>query len=208
MLLQGTQQCRAYVEKATLLELLDSEQVQKLERHSDSAFVLTHSEYHHCPTPDCTNIVYYKTGPPIVDCFRCQRVSCLKCGVSPFHAGQTCEQAAMQRRRQDRFPQYIPSRVDCSRANEEAQYEFKTTDAAVMRAGLNIRTCRRCGNAIESSGGCLKMKCRCGYRFCFECGSENAQCNCTPSHHGFTDNVTGLGDFHGLRGEKSYTAHL
>lgn len=27
--------------------------------------------------------------------------------------------------------------------------------------------------------GCFKMKCRCGYRFCFKCGSENAQCECT-----------------------------
>jgi hypothetical protein len=38
----------------------------------------------------------------------------------------------------------------------------------------NIRICKRCGNAIVKASGCLKMKCRCGYRFCFKCGSENA----------------------------------
>lgn len=41
---------------------------------------------------------------------------------------------------------------------------------------------------IEKSDGCFKMMCNCGYRFCFKCGSENAQCNCTrefypESHH-------------------------
>lgn len=35
--------------------------------------------------------------------------------------------------------------------------------------------------------------------------SENALCGCTPAHHGFTDNRTGMGDFAGLNETKSYT---
>jgi len=70
-------------------------------------------------------------------------------------------------------------------------------DRECLRA-LGVRTCRRCGSNIEHRGGCYKMKCRCGYRFCFVCGSENARCGCTPDDHGFLDNRTGNGDFAGL----------
>ena len=103
---------------------------------------------------------------------------------------------------------------DRSRANEEAKYDFniETTnnsndgnDNAQSDLPGNIKRCRRCGNGVELQSGCLKMKCLCGYRFCYQCGSENAQCDCTPAHHGFTDNRTGMGDFSGLREGKSYT---
>ena len=68
----------------------------------------------------------------------------------------------------------------------------------------NIRVCNRCKNAVVKSSGCNKMKCRCGYRFCFVCGSENAQCGHTPSSHGFIDNANGgRGDFSNLRASKS-----
>ena len=43
------------------------------------------------------------------------------------------------------------------------------------------------------------MKCRCGYRFCYNCGSENARCGCTPAEHGFWDNTVNRGDFTNLR---------
>ena len=33
------------------------------------------------------------------------------------------------------------------------------------------------------------MECLCGYRFCYGCGSTNAECSCTPAHHNFWDNV-------------------
>lgn len=195
--------CGTVIEKEVLKELLDAEEQKKFERHSQSAFVMTHAEYHHCPTPDCENVVYYKEGPPIVDCFKCKRVSCLKCSASPYHHGRTCEQWKEWRRERER--RWRPPTIDRSRAGEENRYEFGGTCAIAAAAGLRIRTCRRCGNGVELADGCLKLKCRCGYRFCFECGSENAQCSCTPANHGFTDNVTGGSDFAALRDTKSYT---
>ena len=38
----------------------------------------------------------------------------------------------------------------------------------------NIKICKKCGNGVVLGTGCNKMKCRCGYRFCIQCGSENA----------------------------------
>ena len=236
------EECGAAIDRAILKDVLDEETFRKLQYCQESAFVLSHPEYHHCPTPDCSNIVYWKegSGPPIVDCFKCNKTSCLKCGASPYHTNRSCEDykqihealhmRQMIEARRARFyskinrgrndptaplplPTPTPVDVDRSRAGEELTYEFQlpTSGAAVTLGGTginnenNICICRRCGNGIEHSSGCYKMKCRCGYRFCVKCGSENAQCDCTPSHHGFVDNVTGRGDFAGLKENQSYT---
>jgi hypothetical protein len=161
----GTKVCGQPIKRNILGAIFDSDEMKKLKHYAESAFVMSRADYYHCPTRDCDNIVHYKTGPPVIDCSKCKRNSCLKCGASPFHAGVTCEQW---------------------------RTEHPEADPSVAAAGLTIRACRRCGNGIELAEGCLKMMCRCGYRFCFKCGSENAACGCTPFYHiGFTDNLTG-----------------
>lgn len=52
-----------------------------------------------------------------------------------------------------------------------------------------VRTCSRCGVRVLKSEGCDKMMCRCGYKFCYACGSPGAKCACTPAHHVFWDNA-------------------
>jgi Ring finger domain/IBR domain, a half RING-finger domain len=52
------------------------------------------------------------------------------------------------------------------------------------------KPCPGCGAYIEKTEGCDKMECLCGYRFCFNCGAQNADCLCTPSHHHFWRNAT------------------
>eukprot|EP00957_Ditylum_brightwellii_P003829 290762-Ditylum_brightwellii.AAC.1 len=70
-------------------------------------------------------------------------------------------------------------------------------------ANSKVRICKQCGAHIEKVGGCNKMKCRCGYRFCFICEAENAQCRHTPTSHGYVDNVTGGFDYRHLRSKNS-----
>jgi len=70
-----------------------------------------------------------------------------------------------------------------------------------------VRRCARCGSGVQKAHGCNKMMCRCGYRFCYVCGSENAQCRHTPSSHGFINNLNGSGDFSNLRQKISPDAH-
>jgi hypothetical protein len=78
----------------------------------DIAFARKSGDYHHCPTPGCTNIVLCKSFvgmsdlaehsnvdmPRICDCFKCGRTSCLSCGASPFHMNITCEEHKVLRR--------------------------------------------------------------------------------------------------------------
>jgi hypothetical protein len=214
-----TQSCNETVEMDVLKEVIDASAFDRLTRQRDAAFVSKHPEYHHCPTPDCSSIVFCPfvdttihnrdsgdvpghqppsvsagatiAPPRICDCFKCGKTSCLSCGVSPFHDGLTCAQYQHQRRR--RFMRELMPTVDRSRAGEENRYDFELEGNAIPTLGSasiddgdnftsTIKRCRRCGNGIEFESGCLKMKCRCGYRFCFQCGSENAQCDCTPAY--------------------------
>lgn len=49
--------------------------------------------------PDCTYAVAWTgpaDGPPRLDCPRCRVQRCILCNASPFHDGQTCEQAAAE----------------------------------------------------------------------------------------------------------------
>mmetsp|Transcript_24477 Transcript_24477/g.41914 ORF Transcript_24477/g.41914 Transcript_24477/m.41914 type:complete len:368 (-) Transcript_24477:128-1231(-) len=247
------QKCNASVGMEVLHEIMTREKYERLIGLKDSAFVLKNTDYHHCPTPDCGNIVLCKpivdgdgnldkddgdmqtdkvpaSTARICDCFKCGRTSCLTCRASPYHTGRTCK----ERREEQRMKEFQEERarrrllerqrqhmhiihggrtttVDRSRANEEAKYELNIGQGEGdvgnedSDAFLNVKRCRRCGNGIELSRGCLKMKCICGYRFCYRCGAENAQCDCTPAYHGFTDNRTGSGDFSGLNEMKSYT---
>jgi hypothetical protein len=51
------------------------------------------------------------------------------------------------------------------------------------------RLCPSCGVRIQKIEGCDLMECMCGYRFCYRCGSQGAQCSCTPLNHYFWDNI-------------------
>jgi hypothetical protein len=86
------------------------------------------------------------------------------------------------------------ARLDVLRA-EQASADYMSRS--------KVRVCARCGNGVLKSGGCDKMKCRCGYRFCYQCGIAEAACYCTPVEHGFIDNVTGGGDFKNIKRPKN-----
>ena len=195
--------CDEAVGPEVLREIMTEEGYGRLARMRDAAFVRKNADYDHCPTPDCANIVLCRSvslignagrgggggnrrtaEARICDCFRCGHTSCLTCGARPFHSNETCEEHAERGRREN------AGRV-------EATYRVPAPDEAGAGALDGMRRCRRCGNGVEIvRGGCVRVKCLCGHRFCCRCGSENGRCDCSsrPARRGFADDVrTGCG---------------
>lgn len=151
---------------------------------------------HRCPTPDCTYFVQWKgpeEGPPICECPLCLKSTCLACVAQPYHVGKKCSEYQKEKQELREFISLTKSPEQRSKATED--YLKKS----------NIRICKRCGNGIVKAAGCNKMKCRCGYRMCYVCGVENAQCEHTPASHGFIDNLLGRAEFNNLQDKKSPT---
>lgn len=160
--------------------ILGDQSYRQLDRRALEKTVAMDSSLHQCPSPDCPYVVSWggpDDGVPCVDCPICCKTRCLVCGVSPYHTNQACD----------------PVIHDCNNYDN------------IFCASSNIKRCKRCGVGIIKDFGCDKVMCRCGYRFCWECGSENAQCQCTQASHGFIDNVTGHAVFSNLRDATSPT---
>lgn len=120
-----------------------------------------------------------------VACGMCSSAACFSCKV-PWHAGVSCVQYRTKQVQAEK-----KARQKNEKANERA---FE----ALMSKNTRYKQCRGCKVYLEKTFGCDKMKCRCGFRFCWRCGSTGAKCNCTGRNHGFWDNETGRGDFENL----------
>ena len=117
-------------------------------------------DLYRCPAPDCGFVVSWTPADGP------PRLDCGRCGLvsclccgKPWHTGPCDTRGDM----------------------DEASRQY-LRDAGVRR-------CDRCGSGVVKASGCDKMKCRCGYQFCYQCGTKDAKCSCTPSHHVFYDNV-------------------
>jgi len=180
-----------------------------------------------CPSQHCNFIFVFDTPTTTTttnpsaegrqfDCPMCKEKFCLQCGanngkVGPAHTGISCYERNEELKQNNKERRIL---IQWQKENPKSDERFNSNSSCsndtVLRHVLgdnskSIKRCRRCGNGIELASGCLKVKCICGYRFCYNCESENAQCNCTSRHHGYVDNKTGRGDFTGLYGSKSYT---
>jgi E3 ubiquitin-protein ligase RNF144 len=115
-----------------------------------------------CPTAGC-EFVFERDEDAFgaIRCPSCTHEYCIQC-LGPVHATEAC-----------------PG----SQLNSEVGGEPGPV------ASEDVRQCPKCRAWIEKDQGtCDKMQCRCGYRFCFQCGAEDAKCNCTPDFHQFWDN--------------------
>jgi len=161
-------ECKMPLTAAEIRAAAGSKALDFVEHRSLDQAMATNANIRHCPTPDCPYAVEWSgQGNPRMLCNVCKKDSCMLCKASPYHSNMSCQEYK----------------------------EFKSspdlTVAAALEKNRNVRQCARCKIFIEKKEGCDKMKCRCGYRFCFKCLTPEATCNCTPAHHGFTDPITG-----------------
>lgn len=170
--------CKADLLQREVRALVGDEAADRMDRWALERAAEADPWLHLCPSPGCGFVAEWGGEPgdgvcPRLVCPRCCAETCLACG-RPWHpAPQTCEDAAAAERARDSTP--------------EARAAEKATERYLSRA--KVRRCKQCGNGVLKSSGCEKMRCRCGYEFCYRCGTPGATCKCTPSNHVFWDNI-------------------
>ncbi|KAG0620880.1 hypothetical protein M758_4G251800 [Ceratodon purpureus] len=95
-----------------------------------------------------------------VECVACLRSFCLDCRV-PWHWNRSCQE----------YQNLPPDQRD---AEESNLYK--------LAKNQKWQRCKKCRRIIELAEGCYHMTCRCGYEFCYTCGTEwkhkRQQCQC------------------------------
>ncbi|KAG0581617.1 hypothetical protein KC19_4G266200 [Ceratodon purpureus] len=95
-----------------------------------------------------------------VECVACLRSFCLDCRV-PWHWNRFCQE----------YQNLPPDQRD---AEESNLYK--------LAKNQEWQRCKKCRRIIELAEGCYHMTCRCGYEFCYTCGTEwkhkRQQCQC------------------------------
>ncbi|CBZ54246.1 conserved hypothetical protein [Neospora caninum Liverpool] len=168
------------------------------------AYADTAGDVVRCMDPDCGYAFWWpvdaewpsdeaerRGGEP---CPKCKR-RCLICGAAA-HEEASCEQAwAMQN------PATCAPRLGASAKKGGGAgagrvprkklcfwRELRRVDSAFeeYKKAENLRDCMQCGATVHLETGCHRMRCRCGYKFCYVCGTPNATCGCVEVQgHGF-----------------------
>lgn len=119
-----------------------------------------------CLTPGCETALFGHSQSPQLSCPYCHITQCFTCHITPYHTGMTCRQYREEER----------EREEMKVARGIVANERLFHDAMSL---AKSRQCLRCKAWINKTQGCDKMTCRCGYQFCYVCGSEGARCACT-----------------------------
>lgn len=110
-----------------------------------------------CPSAACGfEVALIYTGCPKLNCSQCHSSVCYVCKV-PWHRGVTC--AAYQRQR-------LLAGEEAKRASQSSADRLFEKFLSVNSA--HFKQCRQCTAIVEKTEGCSKMRCRCGYGWCFD----------------------------------------
>jgi len=102
-----------------------------------------------CPNIKCTGSQGFQLAIGLQDNAicpfpTCHQTWCIKCNMSPYHTGITCEQAKL---------------LNENKGDKNIAYIIQ-----------NTQQCPACKRSIEKEEGCDHIKCKCGIYFCFVCG--------------------------------------
>lgn len=109
----------------------------------------------YCPFKDCSGLLVDERGEDAYDileseCPHCRRLFCARCKV-PWH-----------------------SDIDCNEFQRLNKNEREREDLMLMKLAEEKKwqRCPKCGFYVDRVDGCLFMKCRCKYCFCYHCGGK------------------------------------
>lgn len=106
----------------------------------------------YCPFKDCSALMIDEKEKAIIDaeCPHCSRMFCAQCRV-PWHAGLSCGEFQ-------------------SLSKGDRQHE----DLMLMNLAKKRewQRCPKCKFFVEKTEGCMFIKCRCGFTFCYRCATH------------------------------------
>ncbi|KAJ9687840.1 hypothetical protein PVL29_013869 [Vitis rotundifolia] len=112
------------------------------------------SQKFYCPYKDCSALLIRDEGEVIKEseCPNCRRLFCAQCEV-PWHSG-----------------------IDCGEFQKLNKDERGREDILMMNLAKtnNWKRCPKCKFYVEKSFGCMYIRCRCGFAFCYNCGAPSA----------------------------------
>uniref|UniRef100_A0A2P2K3T1 RBR-type E3 ubiquitin transferase n=1 Tax=Rhizophora mucronata TaxID=61149 RepID=A0A2P2K3T1_RHIMU len=110
--------------------------------------VILRFERCYCPYQDCSVLILNecKEKAKKIKCFNCKKDFCFHCKI-PWHAGYRCTESGRLRDRND---------VLVGELIEEKRWT----------------RCYNCGHSVERVSGCRDINCKCGVRFCHQCGGR------------------------------------
>lgn len=147
--------CRSILEPQSFRGMIPREVLDRWEAAVCEAAILSLNPIY-CPFKDCSAALVVDEEDGGVgalrqaECPHCSRLFCASCKVG-WHAGLSC--AEFQRLGAD---------------------ERRSEDLLLMEVAQKEgwRRCPKCKFFVEKTAGCLHITCRCGYEFCYGCGSQ------------------------------------
>ncbi|XP_068654570.1 E3 ubiquitin-protein ligase RSL1-like isoform X1 [Aristolochia californica] len=155
--------CTYYISASEYKSFLPVSSSEKMERFLAEANI-------YCPYTSCSVLLNpqqclstrasssSQSETSCIECPDCQRFICANCGV-PWHSSMTCEEY-----------QSLPIE------------DRDAGNITLQRLAQNQRwkRCQECRRMIELAQGCYHITCWCGHEFCYSCGAEyrDGQCTC------------------------------
>jgi len=181
-------ECCTPLPERDLRKLVPQDIMDRLHSRSLEQAVSSAADLWACPTPNCPMRVALEEGQlPRLKCTICNKTSCLKCGIQPWHRGLTCEEARSRqgvgkKRKQNEGVDELMKWIE-----ETGTKQCPTCRMAVSKQKLESQH--------TQYSECHKMCCRnCGTKFCFKCLAvltDTYTCGCSINAHGFIDPTTG-----------------
>ncbi|XP_031499569.1 uncharacterized protein LOC116263893 isoform X1 [Nymphaea colorata] len=151
--------CQSQIYLESCQRILNAELLEKWSMMISESLILPSQKFY-CPFKNCSALLWDDTeGREVIreaECPYCWRLFCAQCKVG-WHAGMSC------------------SEFQTMRNWLAGKDEVMMKDMANQK---NWQRCPRCKFYVDKVSGCLQITCRCGYQFCYRCGSS-----WTPKHY-------------------------
>ncbi|KAI4325383.1 hypothetical protein MLD38_030788 [Melastoma candidum] len=145
--------CPAILEPYTCRAIVPAEVFDRWEKFLCESLILGSQKFY-CPFKDCSALMVDDGGEVVTvsECPSCRRLFCAQCKVA-WHVGMYCE--------------------GFLRVKECKEKEMELEVMAIKLAeSKRWKKCPKCSFYVEKTEGCAHITCRCGFHFCYNCGSK------------------------------------